>query len=82
MRSQNLRESESLIRIRWIALVKEIQRTLIQSDVDVKLVFDLSKRIKDEALDEKIPKGLTRREHIINIVHSELTRFWAKKRRK
>ncbi len=56
-------------------LVKELQRTLIQADVDVKLVFDLSKRIKDEALDEKIPKGLTRREHIINIVHKELTRF-------
>jgi len=61
------------------ALVKEIQRTLIQADVDVKLVFDLSKRIKDEALDEKIPKGLTRREHVINIVHSELTRFLGEK---
>ncbi len=61
------------------ALVKEIQRTLIQADVDVKLVFDLSKRIKDEALDEKIPTGLTRREHVINIVHSELTRFLGEK---
>ncbi len=61
------------------ALVKEIQRTLIQADVDVKLVFDLSKRIKGEALDEKIPKGLSRREHVINIVHSELTRFLGEK---
>ncbi|VVB60533.1 Signal recognition particle 54 kDa protein [uncultured archaeon] len=60
-------------------LVKELQRTLIQADVDVKLVFELSKRIKDEALDEKIPKGLTRREHVINIVHKELTQFLGEK---
>lgn len=60
-------------------LMRDLQRTLIQADVDVKLVFDLTKRIKEEALDEKIPKGLTRREHVINIVHQELTRFLGEK---
>ena len=60
-------------------LARDLQRTLIQADVDVKLVFDLTKRIKEQALDEKIPKGLTRREHIINIVHQELTRFLGEK---
>ncbi len=61
-------------------LVKDIQRTLIASDVNVKLVFELSKNIKDKALDEKIPKGLTRREHIIDIVYKELVRFLGEKK--
>ncbi|MCK5699046.1 MAG: signal recognition particle protein [Candidatus Aenigmarchaeota archaeon] len=61
-------------------LVKDIQRTLIASDVNVKLVFELSKNIKEKALDEKIPKGLTRREHIIDIVYKELVRFLGEKK--
>lgn len=61
-------------------LVREIQRTLIASDVNVKLVFELSKNIKENALDEKIPKGLTRREHVIDIVYKELTRFLGEKK--
>ena len=35
------------------ALVKDIQRTLIQSDVNVKLVFKLSKNIKEKSTDLK-----------------------------
>lgn len=56
-------------------LIKEIQRILIQSDVNVKLVFGLSRNIKEKALEEKIPKGLTRREHVIDIVYKELVKF-------
>ncbi len=33
--------------------VKDIQRVLLSSDVNVKLVFDLSKRIQEKALKEK-----------------------------
>ncbi len=56
-------------------LVRDIQRTLIASDVNIKLVFELSKNIKEKALDEKIPQGLTRREHVVDIVYKELVRF-------
>lgn len=56
-------------------LTRDIQRILIQSDVEVKLVFDLTKNIKEKSLAEKIPKGLTRREHVINIVYKELVVF-------
>ncbi|MFH1432472.1 MAG: signal recognition particle protein Srp54 [archaeon] len=61
-------------------LVRDIQRTLIASDVNVKLVFELSKNIKEKALDEKIPKGLTRREHVVDIVYKELVRFLGEKK--
>jgi signal recognition particle subunit SRP54 len=60
-------------------LVKDIQRALLQGDVDVKLVFDLSKRIRDRALNEKPKAGFTPKEHIINIVYEELVKFVGQK---
>ncbi len=56
-------------------LVKDIQRSLLQADVNVKLVFDLSNKIKERALKEETPAGLSKKEHLINIVYDELTGF-------
>ncbi len=56
-------------------LVRDIQRALLQADVNVKLVFDISKRIEERALKEKVPPGISRREHVIKVVYEELTRF-------
>ena len=56
-------------------LVKDIQRALLQSDVNVQLVFDLSSSIKKRALEEKEPAGMTKKEHIINILYEELVKF-------
>ncbi len=56
-------------------LIKDIQRALLQSDVNVKLVFELTQKIKDRALKEEPPKGLTKREQLVNIVYQELTKF-------
>jgi signal recognition particle subunit SRP54 len=55
-------------------LVKDMQRTLLSADVDVKLVMELSDRIKERGM-EKLPEGLTRKEHIITIVYEELTKI-------
>jgi len=56
-------------------LVKDIQRALLQADVNVKLVFSLSEKIKTRIKDEKTPAGLTKKEHLINIVYEELVAF-------
>ena len=53
-------------------VVKDIQRALIQSDVNIKLVLKLSKTIEERALKEEPPKGITPREYIITIVYEEL----------
>ena len=53
-------------------LVRDIQRALLQADVNVKLALDLSKRIESRALEEKAPGGMTAREHVVRIVHSEM----------
>ncbi|MFH1424867.1 MAG: signal recognition particle receptor subunit alpha [archaeon] len=53
--------------------VKEIQRALLSSDVNVKLVSQISDNIKKRAADEKPKAGFSKREHIVNIVYEELT---------
>ncbi len=56
-------------------LVKEIQKALLQADVNVKLVFELTKTIKERAKKQQTPPGLTKKEHLVNIVYEELTKF-------
>lgn len=56
-------------------LIKEIQKALLQSDVNVKLVFSLTQQIKERAQKEEAPKGLTKKEQLINIVYEELVKF-------
>ncbi len=52
--------------------VKDIQRALLQADVNVKLVMELSNKIKERSLKEDVPPGMSPREHVINIVYQEL----------
>lgn len=54
---------------------KDIQRALLQADADVEMVFDLTEKIKERAFEEKRKKGLTQKEHVIDIVYGELTKF-------
>lgn len=51
--------------------VKQIQRALIGSDVEINLVLELSKRIEKAAFSELLP-GLNRREHVIKETHDAL----------
>jgi len=53
-------------------LIRDIQRALLQADVNVKLVFDLSRRIEDRVFKEKLPPGITRRELLLKVVYEEL----------
>ncbi|MBT4539221.1 signal recognition particle protein Srp19, partial [Candidatus Woesearchaeota archaeon] len=58
-------------------LVKDIQRALLQSDTNVKLVFELSKNIKAKA-NMPAPAGVTKREQLVKVVYEELTNFLGK----
>lgn len=59
-------------------LVKDIQRALLHADVNVQMVFDVSKSIKERALKEEAP-GLSKKEHLIKVVYEELVRFLGEK---
>ena len=56
-------------------VVRDIQRALLQADVNVKLVLALSKKIEKRALEEKPPSGMSSREHVICIVYDELVKI-------
>ncbi len=53
-------------------LVKEIQKSLLQADVNVRLVFELTNTIKKRIKKEDAPVGITKKEHLINVVYEEL----------
>lgn len=55
------------------ALGKDVQRALIQSDVDVRLILDVTKRLKERALNEDLPPGFSRKNHLVKILHDELS---------
>ena len=54
---------------------KELQKALISADVEVELVFALTKKIEAEALRSDMPQGVSQRDYITNIVYEELTKL-------
>ncbi|MCD6470336.1 signal recognition particle protein, partial [Candidatus Bathyarchaeota archaeon] len=60
-------------------LIRDLQRALLQADVNVKLVFDLSRKIEERALKEEVPPGISRKEHVIKVVYEEITRLLGEK---
>ncbi|RLF12143.1 MAG: signal recognition particle protein [Thermoprotei archaeon] len=53
-------------------LIRDVQRALLQSDVNVELVLKLTKKVEDEVLRSKPPPGLTRRELALKAIYEEL----------
>ena len=54
-------------------LSRNVQRALLQSDVNVKLVLEITKRLEERALGETPPPGLSRKDHIVKILYDELS---------
>lgn len=52
-------------------IVKDIQRALIEADVNVELVFQLSQKIRQLAIDENI-KGVEKKEQLVKLIHDQL----------
>jgi signal recognition particle subunit SRP54 len=59
-------------------VVKDVQRALLQADVNVKLVLSMTKELESRALTEKPPPGMSSREHVIRIVYEELVKILGK----
>jgi len=53
------------------SIIRELQRALIEADVNILLVKQLSDKVKKAALDERI-KEIEKKEHIIKLLHDEL----------
>lgn len=61
------------------AVIKDIQRSLIEADVNVELVFSLSQKIKKVAYDETI-KGIDKKEQLITLIHNEIISLLGEKK--
>jgi len=56
-------------------IVKDIQKALIRSDVNISLVFKISNDIKQRAIKEKPPSGVSNKDYMVKIVYEELVKF-------
>jgi signal recognition particle subunit SRP54 len=56
-------------------IVRDLQRGLLQADVDVDLVVELTRGVKKHVLEEKIPTGFTLKEWFIKTLYDEIVRF-------
>jgi signal recognition particle subunit SRP54 len=55
-------------------IIRDLQRALIEADINIQLVKQLSDKIRKDSLDEKI-KGIDKREHLIKLLHDELIKL-------
>lgn len=56
-------------------LSKDVQRALLQSDVNVRLVLEITKQLEARSLNETPPPGLSRKDHIVKILYEELAKL-------
>ena len=58
------------------SFIKELQKSLISADVNVKVVLQLTKEIREEALRSEPPPGVLRREWFVKIVYDKLVELF------
>lgn len=56
-------------------VVRDIQRALLQADVNVNLVLKITRRLEKRAFEEKPPAGMSPREHVVRIIYQELVKI-------
>ncbi len=61
------------------SIVKDLQRALIEADVNVALVLELTQKIRQAAFDERI-SGIDKKEHLIKVLHDELLKILGEKK--
>jgi len=70
---RTLKGKNRITDINVAATIKEVRRALMEADVNFKVAKEITDRIKDTALDEKILIAVEPGQLFIKIVHSELT---------
>ena len=57
------------------SIVKDLQRTLLQSDADVELVYALTSEIKKKVLRAEVPPVMTLKEYFIKTLYDSIVSF-------
>lgn len=61
-------------------VVRDLQRAMLQADVDVELVSGLSDSIKKKIIGAKPPTGLTLKEYFVKTLYDEIVEFLGKEK--
>jgi len=61
-------------------VVRDIQRALLQADVNVQLTIDLTQRVRRRATEERPPPGASLRDFLIRIIYEEIRGILGKDR--
>ena len=56
-------------------LSRDVQRALIRSDVNIRLILEITQNLERRALEETPPPGLSRKDHIVKILYDELSKL-------
>ncbi|MCI4322716.1 MAG: signal recognition particle protein Srp54 [Thermoplasmata archaeon] len=56
-------------------IVRDIQRALLQADVNVQVALELTQRVRRRATEEKPPSGATMRDFLVRIIYEEIRRI-------
>jgi len=60
-------------------MMREVRLSLLEADVNFKVVKEFTKRVKEQAMGEKILKGLNPGQQVVKIVHEELKNIMGEK---
>jgi signal recognition particle subunit SRP54 len=69
---QKIARSSSVDEALLAEVIRDIQRALLQADVNVQLALDLTKRVRKRATEEKPPAGASVRDFLIRIIYEEI----------
>ncbi len=58
------------------SFIKELQKTLIKADVNVRVVLELTKKIREKALESEPPPGVLKNEWFVKVVYDCLTELF------
>jgi signal recognition particle subunit SRP54 len=61
-------------------VVRDIQRALLQADVNVQLTLDLTQRVRRRATEERPPSGASLRDFLVRIIYEEIRGILGKDR--
>jgi signal recognition particle subunit SRP54 len=60
-------------------MIDELERALIESDVNVDLVMSMTENVRTQALQEKLPPAVARTDFIVKVIHDEMINLLGKK---
>ncbi|MDG6899713.1 MAG: signal recognition particle protein [Nitrososphaerota archaeon] len=55
--------------------VRDLQRALIQTDVNVRIALEVTERVQKRALEDRPAAGVTKKDQIVSILYEELARL-------